>query len=213
MKTTNNTTESKYTAENIMTAWQNEPLIMLIVNTLKDGGSMKFVHFQGNVEVKMNKGGKSHTNPLADEKVTKKGIYSIMVNASYRNAVNKEREREGLDKKTDFKEPWYTYVIDTDNGGLVYSTNHPERGYYLRYILNTNNPNSKPYTFIGYFVNGVPATPEQVEIIQQYKQERSEPAKQGDNGEVLDRPVYPEVIKIENIEVLNANGYIMEFIR
>lgn len=165
----------------------------IIFKAINDGGSATFATIIANVEQKMLKTG----NPLRNEVVTKLVNYKFMLNAVYQNAVNNKRIKEG--KQADFKAQsnWHEKVYDSINGAIVCNKNKPENKYLSGIVESADN--------LQYYVNGIEATDEQIEIIKQFKQKSSAP-NQGLEDEVTFR-----TIKIEGIKEVRANKNILTF--
>lgn len=129
----------------------------LIEQLINDGHSAKFASMLAEVEQKQLKRG----NPLANNKVTKLVQYQMLLNANYQNMVNNQREREGKEANFEAKENWFKKVNDGFNGSIVCNKNN-ENSYYLLFACNDSKTKK-------YFIDGVEATPEQIETIKQFK--------------------------------------------
>ena len=168
-------------------------IFMLNIETLKnfinDGGKATHGHIVALTEQKMLKTG----NPLRDAEVTKLVSYIAALNVNYANCVNNALEREGKDKNFVAKEAWFTKVYDNFNGSIV-AKKSDLNCHYLMFVL-------KKAVTHRYFVNGVEATAEQVEVIRQFKQSSSSPKNQN-----LDSPIQPLTIKTENIISVKTGG-------
>lgn len=165
----------------------------IIFNVINDGGSATFATIIANVEQKMLKTG----NPLRDAVVTKLVDYKFMLNAVYQNAVNNQRIRE--EKSADFqaKSNWHEKVYDSKNGAIVCNKNKRENTYLSGIVQNAET--------LKYFVDGIEATAEQIEVIKQFKQ-KSTAKNQGLEDEVIFR-----TIKIEGIKEVRANKNVIAF--
>lgn len=165
----------------------------IILNAINDGGSATFATIIAEVEQKVLKRG----NPLASAKITKLVDYKFSLNCIYENAVNNQRKKEN--KETDFvaKSNWHTKVYDTKNGSIVANKNNTESRY-LSGIVNGAET-------LKYFINGIEATAEQIEIIKQFKQKSSAP-NQGLENEIIFR-----TIKIAGIKEVRANKNLIIF--
>ena len=150
---------------------------LIIATIINDGGSNTFASFIGLVEQKMNKTG----NPLFG-KVTRLGKYNVTLNGNYTNAMAKATN----DPDFKAKPAWFTRVLDGINGSIV-SKNSDPSCFYLAFMLEN-------YQFIGYYVDGRPASVGEVQIIEQFK------AKSSHNE------VGFACIGIDNIKQLNAKG-------
>jgi hypothetical protein len=159
-----------------------------IINAINDGGSATFATIVAKVEQKMLKKG----NPLRSSKIEKLVNYKFTLNAIYSNAVNSQRKKENKD--TDFvaKQNWHSKIHDTKNGAIVCNVKNTDKRY-LSGIVNDAQ-------IITYFVDGVEATKEEVDIIKQFRQKQSKPTNQN-----LDSDVIFRVIEISNIKKVVAN--------
>jgi hypothetical protein len=157
----------------------------IVASLIKDGGSAKFAQVLAEVEQKMLKTG----NPLRNAVITKLVDYNMLLNANYQNMVNNALIREGKDANFVAKENWFTPVNDGFNGSVV-AKKSDLTCEYLKFSCN----NAKT---LNYFVDGVEATPEQMEVIKQYKQKSNRPLNQGltEDNEVIIRTIKMEGIK------------------
>lgn len=153
-----------------------------IKQLINDGGSAKFALIVGKVEEKLKK----TNNPLRTAKVEKLVSYQVALNCNYQNKVNAQREREGKEADFKAKENWFTPVYDGFNGSIVCHKTKREQ-MYLKFICNTAKVEK-------YFIDDIEATPEQVEIIKQFKPEAQAPKNQD-----LDENVIVRTIGIDNI--------------
>ena len=159
-----------------------------IINAINDGGSATFATIIAKVEQKMLKKG----NPLRNSLIEKLVNYKFTLNAIYSNAVNSQRKKE--EKNTDFvaKQNWHSKVYDSKNGAIVCNVKNTDKRY-LSGIVNDAQ-------IISYFVDGVEATKEEVEIIKEFRQKQSKPINQGLENDIIFR-----VIEINNIKKVVAN--------
>ena len=164
-----------------------------IMNAINDGGKGTFAEVTALVEQSMLKTG----NPLAKEVVTKLTTYNVLLNANYTNLVNNARVREGKEANFEAKQNWHEKVYDSENGSIVCNRKKREN----RYLMASINF-AKTLT---YFVNGVEATQEQVEIIKQFKSSSS--AK----NQGLDKEVVIRTIGIEGIKEVRANKQVLTY--
>lgn len=123
--------------------------------------------------------------------VTKVVSKVVQLNYSYENAVNNRLEREGKDRDfTAQSLPW----------GVWFVTNKiiAHKGkFYLRYYDYNNNVLNKAY-----FVNGEPATDEQLAIIKEYEKASNKPSNTQGLSEAHE--VKPLVVAEENIIALKC---------
>ena len=155
----------------------------IIAALINDGGSAKFAQVLAVVEQKMLKTG----NPLRSAVITKLVDYNMLLNANYQNMVNNARIREGKEADFQAKENWFTPVNDGFNGSIVAKKSDLSCEY-LKFACNASKT-------LKYFVDGVEATTEQIEVIKQFKQKPSKALNQG-----LDNDVIIRTIKFEDIE-------------
>lgn len=166
----------------------------VIFNTINDGGSATFATIVAMVEQKMLK----RNNPLKDALIEKEVKYNFLLNAVYQNAVNKQLEREGKEANFETSSNWHEKVYDGINGSIVRNKKSPENTYLSGIVKDSE--------VFGYFVDGVPATTEQVEIIKQFRQKSNGAANQGLENEIIFR-----TIKISNIKEVRSNGSVLKF--
>lgn len=164
-------------------------MLETLKNFINDGGKATHGHIVALTEQKMLKTG----NPLRNAEVTKLVSYIAALNVNYQNCVNNALVREGKDKNFVAKEAWFTKVYDNFNGSIV-AKKSDLNCHYLMFVL-------KKAVTHRYFVNGVEATVEQIEIIRQFKQKSSRPTNQN-----LDSPIQPLTIKTENIISVKTGG-------
>lgn len=164
-----------------------------IINAINDGGKGTFAEVTAMVEHSMLK----TNNPLAKEVVTKLTTYNVLLNANYTNLVNNARVREGKEANFEAKQNWHEKVYDSENGSIVCNRNKKEN----RYLMASINF-AKTLT---YYVNGVEATNEQVEIIKQFK------SKSSAKNQGLDKEVVIRTIGIEGIKEVRANKQVLTY--
>jgi len=167
-----------------------------ILALLNDGGSAEFASLIAIVSVPMvlthkESGDKNPLWQIAKKGVTKRTKYNVLLNGIYQNMVNNQREREGKERDFKAKPNWFEPVFDSVNGSVVCNKNSKE-DYYLKVAVNSAE------TF-EYFVNGIEATPDQLETIKKFREKPSEPKNQG-----TDKPIIIRTITIENIETYNG---------
>ena len=157
----------------------------IIATLIKDGGSATFAQVVAVVEQKMLK----TNNPLRNATITKLVDYNMLLNANYQNMVNNALIREGKDANFVSKDNWFTPVNDGFNGSIV-AKKSDTTCEYLKFSCN----NAK---VLNYFVNGVEATAEELEVIKAYKQKSNRPLNQGltEDNEVIIRTIKMEGIK------------------
>lgn len=170
---------------------EKEKQIFTIIN---DGGRATFATIVAKVEQKMLKRG----NPLRESKIEKRVNYQFSLNCVYQNVVNKQREREGLEKDFVASSNWHEKVYDGVNGAILRHKEHHDKKYLSGIVKNAE--------VVDYFVDGERATTEQVEIIKQFRQVSKAPQNQG-----IDDAVIFRAISLENIEEIRTNGEVLTF--
>ena len=127
-------------------------------------------------------------------KVEKKVSTNVQINYSYENAVNNRLEKNGLARtfKTESL-PWGTWEV------VNKIIAHKGEKYLRTYSIKGEIPQ------IEYFVNGVPATPQEVATIKAYLASKSASAKQSANG-LSDNQVTPRNVKFSNILYLKCGN-------
>lgn len=170
---------------------EKEEKIFTVIN---DGGRATFATIVAKVPQKMYKRG----NPLAGKTVQKRVNYQLALNCVYQNAVNKQREREGLEKDFVTSSNWHEKVFDGVNGAILRHKQDHEKRYLSGIVKNAE--------VVDYFVEGERATPEQVEIIKQFRQVSKAPQNQG-----IDDAIIFRTISLENIEEIRTNGEVLTF--
>lgn len=165
---------------------------------LNDGGSATFASVVAIVNVPMvlthkESGDKNPLWQIAKKGITKRTKYNVLLNSIYSNMVNNQLIRE--DKEANFvaKPNWFEPVFDTQNGSIVRNRNKHE-DLFLKVAVNSAE------TF-EYFVNGVQATPDQLETIKKFKEVSKKPTNQG-----TDKPIIIRTISLEGIETFNGKA-------
>jgi hypothetical protein len=169
-------------------------MLEALKNFIGDGGKATHGKIIAVVEQKMLKRG----NPLKDAVITKLVTYISLLNANYQNVVNNALAREGKDDNFKSKENWFTTIYDSFNGSLV-AKKSDTNCHYLKMIVKS----AKTHKF---FVDGIEATEEQMEVIRQFKQSSSSAANQN-----LDTEIIVRTIKTENIVSVKTGGQELEF--
>jgi hypothetical protein len=172
---------------------QNKVCIETLRAFVNDGGKASHGHIIALTEQKMLKRG----NPLKDTQVTKLVSYIAGLNMNYANCVNGALKREGKEANFQAKEAWFTKVYDNFNGSIV-AKKSDLNCHYLFFIC-------KKVVVHNYFVNGIEATDEQIQIIKEFKEKSDSPKNQN-----LDSPVQPLCIKLENLIWLKTGGEELE---
>jgi hypothetical protein len=160
----------------------------IICEAINDGGSATFANVLAVVEQKMLKTG----NPLKNSAITKLTEYNVSLNNNYQNRVNNSLIREGKEANFESQGNWHTKVHDTFNGSIVAKKSNMSEKYLLMIVNNS--------TTHKYFVDGIEATPEQVEVIKTYRQKSNKAVNQGLENDVICR-----TIKIAGIRQINVN--------
>jgi hypothetical protein len=169
-----------------------------LLTMLNDGGSATFASVVAIVNVPMvlthkESGDKNPLWQIAKKGITKRTKYNVLLNSIYSNMVNNQLIRE--DKEANFvaKPNWFEPVFDTQNGSIVRNRNKHE-DLFLKVAVNSAE------TF-EYFVNGVQATPDQLETIKKFKEVSKKPTNQG-----TDKPIIIRTISLEGIETFNGKA-------
>ena len=165
-----------------------------IFETINDGGRATFATIVAKVEQKMYKRG----NPLAGKNVQKRVNYQLALNCVYENAVNKQREREGLEGNFVSSSNWHEKVFDGINGAILRHKQDHEKRYLSGIVKNAE--------VVDYFVDGERATPEEVETIKQFRQVSKAPQNQGIEESIIFR-----AISLENIEEIRTINQVLTF--
>jgi hypothetical protein len=165
-----------------------------IIDAINDGGSATFATIVAKVEQKMLK----TNNPLRNSKIEKLVNYKFTLNAIYSNAVNSQRKKEEKDANFVAKQNWHSKVYDTKNGAIVCNVKNTDKRYLSGIVNNAE--------IITYFVDGIEATKEEVEIIKEFRQKQSKPTNQNLENDIIFR-----VIEIDNIKKVVANKNILTY--
>jgi len=134
-------------------------------------------------------------NPLANEKVTYIAKYSILVNISYENRVNSQREREHKIANFISESLWNgmgEYYHNSPNGRLARHIGNGQK-YFVYSPLKTK--------YFNYFVNGQPATEEQMTLIKAFTPKKQESEKQD-----VQNVIQWRLVRLENILSLSIGG-------
>jgi hypothetical protein len=131
-----------------------------------------------------------------DGVVTKQAKMQCQLNYDYANAVNNRLEKQGDEREFESKSmAWGAWVKGQEN-----KLKEHKGELYLRIYLMKNAKSEKAY-----FVNGVPATQEQISIIKVYESSKYRPI--GTQAEVglVENQVMPKDIKLSNILELKVD--------
>lgn len=162
---------------------------MDLMMSVKSSKGCQFVSISYENEQKMNK---KH-NPYYG-RVTKRVVAQMQFGYSYENACN-NRCAEGVTFVADSLS-WGAWVEGFENKVIV----HKEE-YYLR-LYDVHGKKAK----VTYFVDGVPATEEQIAEFSQFISKSNPSAKQSAHGIEEERQVKPKAIKFRNIIEFTING-------
>ena len=162
---------------------------------LNDGGSATFASVVAQVSVPMvlkhkESGDKNPLWATAKKGVTKRTKFNVLLNSVYSNMVNNQLEREGKEANFKAKPNWFEAVFDTQNGSIVRNRNKHE-DLFLKVAVNSAETTA-------YFINGIEATAEEVEIIKKFREVSKKPTNQG-----TDKPIIIRTISLEGIETFN----------
>lgn len=173
---------------------ENNVMVNGLMNGLKNYNKGTFGTIVSTITTpKMNKGGKMGVapNPLYN-RVEKHTTYTnVRLGVSYENVVKAKMERAGENP-----ENWHNQASSVGE-------------YYNEYLLKSRKDNNQFYLKIGlfpntkiesaFYVDGIPATKEQMSIINAYTPEKSLPTKQIEAG-IPEDEVYNVVSpKLENV--------------
>ena len=187
--------------------------VALLAILINDGGRFTFANVDAIVGVKQLKTG----NPYKDAEITKRTVYNIFLNGSYKNMVIAKRYKEAIEQgmneeeaqefAQDFtpKATWFHKVNDTFNGSIVAKNvkeGEEDSEFYLFFAVNAQNGCQ---TF-EYFINGEVATAEQTAVIKSFI-----PSDSANKSQGLDEPVIVRTIKIGGIRRITVNGITSEF--
>lgn len=132
-------------------------------------------------------------NPLKDAEITKLVKVTCQSGTSYENTVNNQRVREG--EKSDFSSV-PNWMEATEFSAFVQKKSDPSCKYLrLMVVPGTKSEN------LGYFVNGKPATEQEIAIIEKFKQVSTPPTNQG-----VDRPVIYRTFKVSGLKSIRVGG-------
>lgn len=162
---------------------------MDLMMSVKSSKGCQFVSISYENEQKMNK----RDNPYYG-RVTKRVVAQMQFGYSYENACN-NRCANGVTFVADSLS-WGAWVEGLENKVIV----HKEE-YYLR-LYDVHGKRAK----ITYFVDGVPATEEQIAEFSQFISKSNPSAKQSAHGIEEERQVKPKAIKFRNIIEFTING-------
>jgi len=182
---------------------------------IEDGGRYQGALLVTETTPKLKKTG----NPLAGKTVTKRSSKRVGVNGNYANMVNAQRQREidelneqrksqGLAPVTvaEFKPKgnWHTPVLDGFNGSIVCNKKEitkpvEDRKLYLKHVVTGD-------TKTEYFIDGKPATDDEVDTIKAFTQNHGKNKSQG-----LENDIIVNVVAFNNIKEIHANGNVLKF--
>lgn len=182
---------------------------------VEDGGRYQGALIITETEPKMRKTG----NPLSGRKVIKRSSKRVGVNGNYANMVNNQRQREldalneqrraeGLAELTvkEFKPKtsWHTPVFDSFNGSIVCNKKDiakpvEKRKLYLKHVVTGD-------TQTQYFIDGKPATEDEIATIKEYTQKSGGGKHQG-----VENPIIINAVAFNNIKEIHANGNVLKF--
>ena len=163
--------------------------MMDLMQSVKASKGCQFVSVSYENEQKMNK----RNNPYYG-RVTKRVVAQMQFGYSYENACN-NRCADGVTFVADSLS-WGAWVEGLENKVIV----HKEE-YYLR-LYDIHGKRAK----VTYFVDGVPATEEQIAEFMVFVPQSKPSAKQLAHGIKEERQVMPKAIKFSNIIEFTING-------
>lgn len=131
-----------------------------------------------------------------DGVVTKNAKMQCQLNFDYANAVNNRLEKQGDEREFEGKGmAWGSWVKGQEN-----KLKEHKGELYLRIYLMKNAKSEKAY-----FVNGVPATQEQISIIKVYESSKYQPIGTQAAVGLVENQVMPKDIKLSNILELKVD--------
>lgn len=131
-----------------------------------------------------------------DGVVTKQAKMQCQLNYDYVNAVNNRLEKQGDEREFESKSmAWGSWVKGQEN-----KLKEHKGELYLRIYLMKNAKSEKQY-----FVNGVPATQEQISIIKVYESSKYQPIGTQAAAGLVENQVMPKDIKLSNILELKVD--------
>lgn len=160
-----------------------------------NGGT--FVSITTNTIVEMKK----TDNPLADAVVTKLSVRtSYQFGCSYKSIIDKRLKAQGICEKPNFiPQAPKGRVWDVTNRILV-----DDKGLGIYYARFYRTENSKEVNT--YFVNGVEATAEQVELIKQFKKSHSYTSKSQSEAGLETHQAQPLDLKFQSIVSIRVDN-------
>ncbi len=161
-------------------------------NLIPNGGNKTIVKVIVETKEELNKKG----NPLKDNIVTKRYSQNLILNDSYQERVNAQLIAEGKEPITEFKTSWHVPMSES-NGYLSVNKNDASK-VYLKGIVEEGETE-----FYGYFVDGEPATEEDLKNINEFKRKSSEKSENKVDIRLFSLDSIKEII-------LNDKNYILE---
>lgn len=162
----------------------------IIKEAIAAGTGKVYLHTETKVE--MNK----KENPLYGLNVTRRTRGEYDFNKSYEASVNEALLAEG--KSGEFKAkslPWGHWYEGAENKIIEHTNAAGDTNYYLRYYMNND------YEVEGeFFVDGNPATAEQIELIEKFSKKKSGGSKlQQEAGVTQEKEVRPLLVNLNNV--------------
>jgi len=172
----------------------NKTKLVILKTLINDGGSATFARVEATVSQKQLKRG----NPLRDAVVTKDVVFNVMLNANYGKMVNRRLKAENKDANFVPKQNWHQKAYDGVNGSIVEKRSDTSCKYLMVIVSKT--------TTEAYFVNGVLATPSEVETIKEFK-----PKVSGSEGQGLskEKEVIVRTIALDNINLVKCGATVL----
>jgi hypothetical protein len=163
----------------------------------ENGGSAFFGGLTILTAPRLNKRG----NPLAGQKVKKKTTMTVLGRLSYSNAVNNQREREGLDTNFEAQPLWKGWGERVNGLGNALLARHKGNGQLYLAVMPHRVKS------VVWYVDKRPATEKEIAIIKQFLPKKAAPKSQGTEKKVLWR-----VIKTSSVKRMVFNGQIYQII-
>lgn len=141
-----------------------------------------------------------YPNELANHVVTKEVHANVKVNHNYESSVSNRAEKVGGD--SDFTAnslPWGQWVEGYENVLIA----HNDKTYVRLYFgLGFDGVHE-----VKYFVDGRPATEEEIVAIKASIPEEEGSKKQAESGIALEEQIFPRTLAVENIKVFKCGDY------
>jgi hypothetical protein len=174
-----------------------------LVNILvKASATVESVEVQTYSVAKMNK----RNNPLKDERVNKLQTIEYAYGKSYEQRVNEALEENG--KEGTFKSkklPWGEWLEGAEGSVIAHTKNGEDKLYIRCYLKKGVDPKTE------YYVNGKPATEEEVATIKEFTPSRTKDSStQSEAGLEQEQQVVVNAVDFDNIITITIDGVTYE---